>query len=201
MMQLLLATRNAHKTAEFAKILGPGFGVSDLTSLRDLPDTEETGSTFEENATLKAMAATTATDVLVVADDSGLEVDALGGAPGIYSARYSGPSATDHENVAKLLRDLHGIRAASPTVARFCCALVLARDGRKLAAFHGTIEGAIVDSPRGSDGFGYDPVFVPNGFSQTFAELGDEVKNRISHRAAAIAKLRSYLADERSRET
>jgi XTP/dITP diphosphohydrolase len=201
MVHLLIATRNAHKTAEFAKILGPDFAVSDLRPMSDFPETEETGSTFEENATLKAIAASLVSPQLVVADDSGLEVAALAGAPGIYSARYSGASATDQENVAKLLAELRRMRTNSTPAARFCCVLVLAHHGKKLGAFTGTVEGAIVGAPRGSDGFGYDPVFVPSGFDRTFAELGDELKNRISHRANAIAKLRSLLLVERCRES
>ena len=193
MHQLLIATRNAHKTAEFAAILGREFSVTDLRSLSDFPEVEETGATFAENAALKALAASRQTRGLVVADDSGLEVEALGGAPGIYSARYAGPDASDRDNIAKLLTELANTEAGAEPRARFVCALCLARDGELLAQYEGAVEGRITTSLRGSDGFGYDPVFVPGGYEQTFAELGADVKNCISHRARAISRLREYL--------
>ena len=190
---LLIATRNAHKTAEFGAILGREFSVTDLRSVGNIPEVEETGATFAENATLKALAASRRTGALVVADDSGLEVDALGGAPGIYSARYAGTHAGDRNNVAKLLTELATAGAGAEPPARFVCALVLARNGQMLAGFEGVVEGRITASPHGSDGFGYDPVFVPDGYDATFAQLGIAVKNRISHRARAISRLREYL--------
>ena len=193
MLQLLIATRNSHKTAEFAQILGRDFAVADLTSLASAEEVEETGETFEENATLKALAASQMTQRLVVADDSGLEVDALGGAPGVYSARYAGASATDEQNIAKLLLELRRVGADSGVSARFQCVLVLARDGAKKAAFAGSIEGKIISSPRGQHGFGYDPIFVPAGYNSTFGELGEAAKNSISHRADAIRQLKDYL--------
>ncbi len=193
-MNLLLATRNAHKTAEFAQILGGEFIVSDLRSLPDALEVEETGNTFEENAILKAVAASRRTKMLVVADDSGLEVEALGGAPGIRSARYAGEHATDAQNVTKLLTELRRARgSASDANARFCCALAIARSGVAIATIAGEVRGSIVSAPAGEAGFGYDPVFVPEGFQETFAELGAETKNRISHRARAVAELRRYL--------
>jgi XTP/dITP diphosphohydrolase len=192
MHQLLLATRNPHKTREFAGILGDGFEVRDLADAAELPAVEETGLTFEANALLKAVETSQYFGELVVADDSGLEVDALGGAPGIYSARYAGEHATDAANVAKLLAELsrHG---PGPHSARFRCSLALARRGEVLRTFQGVIEGTIVSEPRGSAGFGYDPVFQPHGFNQTFAELNPVEKNRISHRAQAIRLLRTEL--------
>lgn len=193
MHNLLLATRNAHKTAEFAEILGSEFAVTDLRSVADFPEVEETGATFAENAALKALAASRRTGGFVVADDSGLEVDALGGAPGIYSARYAGAHARDADNVEKLLSELAKLDAEAERQARFVCALALARDGELLAGFEGAVEGRITTSPQGSGGFGYDPVFVPDGYEQTFAQLGADVKNRISHRARAISRLREYL--------
>lgn len=192
-LQLLIATRNSHKTAEFANILGATFAVSDLTTLPDLRHVEETGATFEENATLKAVAASRVTPQLVVADDSGLEVVELGGAPGVYSARYAGPAATDEDNVAKLLSELRRVGAGSGARGRFCCALAVAREGRKLETFWGTVDGTIIAAPRGVHGFGYDPVFVPAGLEQTFADLGQTAKNAISHRANAIRQLRAWL--------
>ena len=191
-MDLFVATRNAHKTAEFAQILGPEFVVRDLRTIPEAVPVEETGSTFEENAIIKALAAAAIVPGVVVADDSGLEVDALHGAPGVYSARYAGSRAPDVENVIKLLRDLAAVESTKRT-ARFCCALAVARRGEVLATFIATSEGHISHALGGGSGFGYDPVFVPQGYSRTFAELGPDVKNRLSHRARAIAQLRAYL--------
>jgi XTP/dITP diphosphohydrolase len=194
-MDLLLATRNAHKTREFAEILGDEFHVSDLSSVGNVPKIKETGRTFAENAILKALAVVQDRQLLVVADDSGLEVDALGGAPGIYSARYAGDNATDKDNVAKLLSELR--RRNVPfheRSARFRCVIALARAGKLLGTFEGTAEGMIGDLARGVSGFGYDPIFRPAGFDKTFAELPAKTKNRISHRAKAIASLREHLA-------
>ncbi len=187
---LILATRNPHKTREFAAILGREFTVSDLSEFEGLPAIEEPGSTFEENARLKAVAVSAKVDGLVVADDSGLEVDALDGAPGVRSARYAGEQATDEENVAKLLQELRG---STKRAARFCCVIAAARSGELIASFRGSVEGTIATTPCGSGCFGYDPVFVPEGFTQTFARLGEAAKNRISHRAMATAQLRNYL--------
>ena len=192
MHRLVLATRNAHKTHEFAQILGAEFAVSDLASFRESARVDETGATFVENAILKAVAVSQQIAELVVADDSGLEVDALGGAPGIYSARYAGARASDAENVAKLLDELARCDADARG-ARFRCALALAREGKVLGIFEGVVEGTIVRTPRGSAGFGYDPVFQPAGLTQTFAELLPADKNRISHRARAIELLRAAL--------
>jgi len=205
-MDLLLATRNAHKTREFAAILGSEFTVSDLSDAGDVPAIEETGRTFAENAILKAKSVAQrrplkrAEDRLlhVVADDSGLEVDALDGAPGIFSARYAGDQATDQANVAKLLGELAQRNVPEKKrTARFRCVIALACDGELLGTFEGVAEGVIVDPARGAGGFGYDPVFVPNGFDQTFAELPVETKNRISHRAKAIALLGDALRADR----
>ena len=194
MHQLLLATRNSHKTREFAEILGDEFEVRDLADAAELPAVEETGLTFEENATLKAVETSKHFQGLVVGDDSGLAVDALQGAPGIHSARYAGARATDAENVAKILSELAGCGPmAELPAARFHCALVLAQGGKILEIFEGVIEGRIVSEPRGSAGFGYDPVFEPRGFSRTLAELSSAEKNRISHRARAIRALRIAL--------
>jgi len=194
MIHLTIATRNPHKAREFAAILGPRFAVSDLTYAANVPEVEETGTTFEENAILKAVAASRAVPGLVVADDSGLEVSALGGAPGVYSARYAGEHVGDLENVIKLLKELE----AAPAVpdkrkAQFCCAIALARDGKTLTVFHGALKGIITAAPRGVHGFGYDPIFAPRGYDLTFAELDPTVKNRISHRALVIARLREHL--------
>jgi XTP/dITP diphosphohydrolase len=190
---LLIATRNSQKTREFAEILGAGFVLSDLTNRTDLPAVEETGFTFEANAILKAVETSKHFQGLVVADDSGLEVDALKGAPGIYSARYAGENASETENVTKLLRELSGCDPAAAPSARFRCVLALAQQGRVWGTFEGVIEGTIVRVPRGSAGFGYDPIFQANGFDVTFGELSSAEKNRISHRAQAIRSLRAAL--------
>jgi XTP/dITP diphosphohydrolase len=193
MRQLLLATRNAHKTREFAEILGDEFAVCDLASEPEMPVIEETGATFAENAILKAVSISERIAGLVVADDSGLEVDALQGAPGVYSARYAGLAAKDGENVARLLLELQRHGAGRFPAARFRCVLALAREGKLVGTFEGSVEGAIVPEPRGNGGFGYDPVFQPIGFTPTFAELSAEEKNGISHRANAIRLLRAAL--------
>jgi XTP/dITP diphosphohydrolase len=196
MYRLTLATRNAHKTREFSEILGPGFLVTDLSRADEIPEIEETGRTFEANAILKAVAAAHCVPGLVISDDSGLEVAALQGAPGVRSARYAGEHSTDRENIAKLLSELRRIDpAALERGAGFHCVLALAEAGKLLRTFHGTVPGSIVPEPRGNGGFGYDPIFVPENHAETFAELGETVKNRISHRARAIAQLRSYFAD------
>jgi len=191
-VDLILATRNAHKTREFRELLGDQFNIVDLSSFAELQIPEETGSTFKQNAILKAVTVSGAVDKLVIADDSGLEVDALGGAPGIYSARYTGEGASDDANIKKLLREL---KKATNRSARFRCVIALARAGTILGAFEGIVKGNIVDPPRGNAGFGFDPVFQPTGFDQTFAELPSGLKNKISHRARAVASLREKLRE------
>ncbi len=186
---LLVSTRNAHKVGEIRAILGPAFAISDLSVLPDLPPVDETEDTFEGNAGLKAIAASMAFEGWVIADDSGLEVDALQGAPGVYSARYAGEDATDAMNNAKLLAALENV---SERTARFRCVIVLARAGRKLGAFSGAVEGRIVRAQSGGGGFGYDPLFVPDGFQESFGQLSPEIKNSLSHRARALAKLRDW---------
>jgi len=192
--QLLLATRNAHKTREFGEILGNEFRVNDLLEAENMPEIKETGRTFAENAIAKAVNVSRAVVDLVVGDDSGLEVDALDGAPGILSARYAGENATARDNIDKLLRALARTDPQrTRRLARFRCVLALARGGKLLGTFEGVIGGVIVDPPRGENGFGYDPVFAPDGFDKAFAELPAEVKNRISHRAQAIRALRAAV--------
>jgi XTP/dITP diphosphohydrolase len=199
MQPLLLATRNTNKTREFRELLGEDFDVHDLSLFDEVAIPKESGRTFEENAILKAVAASQDRRVqdrylLVVADDSGLEVDALGGAPGIFSARYAGETASDKENIDKLLSELARRNAPlDQRPARFHCVIALAHEGRLLGKFEGIVEGSIVDLPRGSRGFGYDPIFVPDGFDQTFAELPADTKNKISHRARAIRAFRAGL--------
>jgi len=194
-MQLIVATRNAHKTREIQRILGPAFTVSDLSAHPKIPDIRETGKSFEENAILKAVGASRHLPGLIVADDSGLEVDALGGAPGIFSARYANENATDKQNIDRLLGELARSRVdETKRSARFRCVIALARQGELLGTFDGIVEGTIVERARGSHGFGYDPIFVPRGFQKTFAELPAEVKNTVSHRAKAIRGLTTKLA-------
>jgi XTP/dITP diphosphohydrolase len=195
-MDLLLATHNAHKTREIQRILGANFAVRDLSKHPEISKPLENGKTFEENAIFKAIATSRKLPSLVIADDSGLKVDVLDGAPGIYSARYAGNSASDIENVDKLLAELRARNVASEKrSARFRCVIALAQNGNVLGLFEGVVEGNIVDPPRGSGGFGYDSVFQPTGFKQTFAEMPPELKNKISHRAQAIAALREGLRD------
>ena len=189
-----MATRNPHKTRELQQILGSDFTVTDLRGHSEISEIAETGTSFEENAKLKALAVSRKLPGLVIADDSGLEVDALGGAPGLYSARYAGTNATNKERIDKLLEELARVDATKEQRgARFRCVLALARNGEVLGIFEGIIEGQIADRPRGSHGFGYDPIFVPNGFQQTFGQLGSTEKNRLSHRARALEKLRAFL--------
>lgn len=189
-----MATRNPHKTRELQQILGSDFTVADLRGHSEISEIVETGTSFEENAKLKAVAVSRKLPGLVIADDSGLEVDALGGAPGLYSARYAGTNATNKERIDKLLEELARVDATKEQRgARFRCVLALAHNGEVLGIFEGIVEGQIVDRPRGSHGFGYDPIFVPNGFQQTFGQLGSTEKNRLSHRARALEKLRAFL--------
>jgi len=193
-IELVVATRNRHKTREIQPILGPEFSVRDLGAHPEVSEIRESGTSFEENAKLKALAASRQLPALVIADDSGLEVDALGGAPGIYSARYAGANATDRDKIDKLLRELERVRATDDRRhARFRCVVALARNGDLLGMFEGTVQGRITDTARGDSGFGYDPIFVPDGFEQTFGELSEEVKNTISHRAKAIRALANRL--------
>ena len=193
-IDLLVATRNAHKTEEIQRILGPQFNVTDLAAHPEIPHIAESGTTFQENAILKAVAVSKRMPGFVIADDSGLEVEALGGAPGVHSARYAGMNATDQEKTDKLLEELTRVGATkNARRARFRCVLALACKGNVLGAFEGIIKGQIADRPRGSHGFGYDPIFMPEGFQQTFGELAPAEKNQLSHRARALERLRTFL--------
>lgn len=190
MIHLQLATRNAHKTREFRELLGPEFVLADLTGHSEIEEIAETGASFVENATIKALAVSRHLPGLVLADDSGLEVDSLGGAPGIFSARYAGLQASDAGNRAKLLAAMASMKARG---ARFCCVLALAEENRLIATVSGFVEGEIIEQERGDAGFGYDSLFRPNDSDKTFAELPPAEKNRLSHRAAATAQLRRFL--------
>lgn len=186
---LVLATRNAHKTGEIARMLDGLYEVRDLSAYPGAPEVEETGSTFIDNATLKAVSASRVIPGLVLADDSGLCVDALGGEPGVRSARYAGESADSAANNAKLVAELARCGGRAPFAARFVCAMVLARQGEVIGTFEGSVEGTMLTELRGSEGFGYDPLFVPEGYTRTFAELPGDVKNGMSHRGRAIARV------------
>ena len=191
MQKLLVATGNSHKTDEIRAILGAGYVVSDLKAHPELPEVEETGTTFLENATLKAVEISKQVDGLILSDDSGLEVDALGGEPGVYSSRYAGEAGNDAANNKKLLHELQG---EDSRTARFRCVMVLAQDGEVLTSFDGAVEGRMLSELHGEGGFGYDPLFVPDGYDQTFSQLSEGIKNQLSHRAVAMQKVVAWLA-------
>jgi XTP/dITP diphosphohydrolase len=192
MPTLYLATRNAHKTQEIQEILGIEWRVAPSSELDPHLDWDENGTTFRANALIKAKALRTRTPSPVLADDSGLEVDVLEAAPGVYSARYAGPGANDRDNLYKLLRVLNGVPEVQRR-ARFVCVLCYL-DAEGIAHyFEGRCEGRIISAPRGSEGFGYDPIFVPDGYDQTFAELGAKEKNSISHRNQAMLSFQEFL--------
>jgi len=192
--ELVLATRNRHKGEELVALLdGLGIAVRTLAEFPDAPDVVEDGETCEANAVKKATAIADATGLPAIADDTGLEVDALGGRPGVYAARYAGEHVTYEDNWRKLLGELAGIPLARRT-ARFLtvAALALPSDGVQTA--QGTLEGIITEEPMGTGGFGYDPVFRVPELGKTLAELSAEEKNRISHRAKAFARIRNILS-------
>ena len=189
MKLLLVATKNPGKVREFAEALAvEGFEVCGMERLEDATEVEETGATFEANARLKAEGYSARTDLPVVADDSGLEVDALDSAPGVQSARYGGPELDDAGRCALLLRELEDVPDARRT-ARFRCVLALARHGKTIATFDGVIEGRINHEPAGDNGFGYDPLFFHPPSGCTTAQLSTEAKRKVSHRGQAIAAL------------
>lgn len=194
-MRLVLASRNAHKLVELRVLCGLGaeFLVSALET-PGAPDPDENGATFAENALIKARALRDFSGEWALADDSGLCVDALGGAPGVMSARYSGRHGADGENNAKLLADLAALGPSAPRTCHFSCALALVSpEGREFVAL-GQCPGRLLHEGRGTDGFGYDPLFLPDGRDRTFAELPREEKCRFSHRAVAAAAMRPVLA-------
>jgi len=194
-MRLVFATSNAHKTEEVSAILGDAWQVEDLRAHPGVVLDEETGDTFEANAIIKAVSGSrTLPSQLVLADDSGLEVDALGGAPGVRSARYAGENATAADNRAKLKAELARKSMYTRFAARFHCCMVLVRDGEVLHITHGTVEGRLITQEQGEGGFGYDPLFIPDGFSDTFGVLPAETKNQLSHRARALAAMKEKLA-------
>lgn len=191
--RILIATRNPGKVREFAQALEPqGFQVFGMDALSDTGEIEETGETFAANARLKAEGYSSRTDMLVLADDSGIEVDALDGAPGVQSARYGGPALDDDGRSRLLLRELEGVPDERRT-ARFRCVLAVARDGKTLATFDGVIEGRISHAPEGENGFGYDPLFFHPPSGCTTAQLTPVEKQKVSHRGQAIAALLGAL--------
>lgn len=201
-MNVIIATRNAHKAHEIQAIVGNGFKVLTLKDIGHHAEIIEDGDTFEENAKIKvqdlakfiqANEENSAQETMLLADDSGLEVDFLKGEPGVRSARYAGEASNDSKNTQKLLKNLEGI-PATKRIARFRCVLAAARwPFEKIEIFDGACEGKIGFKPKGDQGFGYDPVFFPEGFCRTFAELTSEEKNEISHRAKAMAKFKAWL--------
>jgi len=186
-MKFVIATRNAHKLEEIRAIFNTnGLEVCSALDFPEIPDTLEDRDTLEGNAIKKAQELCDATGLMSLADDSGLEVEALNGAPGIYSARYAGEPCSYSDNNAKLLRELDG---KDNRRARFRTVIALVRPGEEPRTVEGKCEGVIIDELRGEHGFGYDPLFVPDGCTETFAELSSEVKNKISHRALALVQV------------
>ena len=187
---ILIATKNEGKTKEFRQFFAQlGYKVENLNAYPDLPDVAETGLTFEENARLKAETIAELTGKMVLADDSGLKVDVLGGMPGVWSARFSGPDATDASNNAKLLHELAVVFELKDRSAQFHCTLVMAAPGAQSLVVEADWEGYIATAPQGENGFGYDPLFLVGDSGKTSAELSLEEKNKISHRAKALEKL------------
>ncbi|HLR65079.1 MAG TPA: XTP/dITP diphosphatase [Pseudogracilibacillus sp.] len=196
MRELIIATHNKGKVKEFKQLLNDL--PIQIYSLHDFPEVdeiEETGSTFHENAQLKAETIARQFQKSVLADDSGLVVDALNGAPGVYSARYAGEHATDDDNIAKLLQSLQQTADADRT-AHFICVLAFAQPEKETSFHEGKCFGRIIKETKGEQGFGYDPVFVPRDYDKTFAELSSDVKNKLSHRSQALKAFKAYLKEE-----
>ncbi|MGG3720943.1 XTP/dITP diphosphatase [Bacillus subtilis] len=193
MKEAIIATHNPGKVKEFKEILEPrGYDVKSLAEIGFTEEIEETGHTFEENAILKAEAVAKAVNKMVIADDSGLSIDNLGGRPGVYSARYAGEQKDDQANIEIVLSELKGIEKEQRT-ARFRCALAVSIPGEETKTVEGHVEGYIAEEPRGEYGFGYDPIFIVKDKDKTMAELTSDEKNKISHRADALKKLSKLL--------
>lgn len=191
MKKIVFATNNKNKLAEVRAILGDSYEVLSLEDIGCNEDIPETGTTLKENAWQKASYIYNRYKMECFADDTGLEVEALNGEPGVYSARYAGGEGHDSEaNMAKLLKNLEGIDNRK---ARFCTVICLITNDHPVVYLEGIVNGEIIKQRRGGTGFGYDPIFEPEGYNKTFAELGSEVKNKISHRARAVAKLAEHL--------
>ncbi|SHF54059.1 non-canonical purine NTP diphosphatase [Dysgonomonas macrotermitis] len=187
--KLIFSTNNEHKLEEVRGILEPYYQILSLKDIGDDTDIPETGDTLEDNAMIKADYLWNTYHLNCFADDTGLEVEALDNAPGVYSARYAGEQKNSADNVDKLLKELEGKENRK---ARFRTVIALILDGKRYI-FEGKIEGAIIESPRGTSGFGYDPIFMPDGYDKTFAELTLADKNEISHRARAVQQLALFL--------
>ena len=190
---LCIATRNTNKAQEMAPVLAPFWEVkcsADYPEMEGLDEIAETGDTFLANATLKAVATSQILSDYALADDSGLECDALDGAPGVFSARYGGIPSSAEKNMQKLLQELERVGARTPQQrsGRFRCVLVLAKEGEVRASFDGVCSGMIALAPKGTNGFGYDPLFVPEGYARTFGQLTEKTKMNLSHRAQALKK-------------
>ena len=200
MRKLLIATSNPGKLRDFAgAALRHGVEIAGIPGFASLPAVVEDGLTFEANARKKAETYSRhVPGEIVVADDSGLEIDALKGAPGVHSARFAGPEATDQDNNALLLERLRGVENRT---ARFVCVIALARDGKLVRTFRGAVEGRIIDSARGSGGFGYDPLFFYEPFGCTFGEANLDQKMRVSHRAQALAAMFAFLDSAESQSS
>lgn len=193
MKTVIIATKNKGKAKEFESLFAAkGYEVKTLLDVQGSPDVEETGTTFEENAILKAEAISKLYDQVVIADDSGLIVDALDGRPGVYSARYAGEDKSDEANTSKVLRELEGVPTEKRT-ARFYCALAVASPNQDTVTVSGAMEGLITEQLVGENGFGYDPIFFVQEVAKTTAELSKEEKNKISHRAHALKALEGKL--------
>lgn len=194
MKEVLIATNNAGKGKDFEALFTPlGIQVLTLNDIEEEINVEETGETFEENAILKAETVANLLGKIVIADDSGLEIDALNGAPGVYSARYAGNGSTDDENIDKALKALQGVPTEKRT-ARFRCVLAIAGPGIKTEVFSGDCEGIITEERQGTNGFGYDPIFYVAEKGRTMAMLTPGEKSSVSHRGAALAKLQTKLS-------
>ena len=193
-MTIVLATKNRKKVEEMQRMFA-GYNIRFITlsSFPDCPDVVEDGRTFRANALKKAIAVSKFTGYHAVADDSGLEVSALGGSPGVFSARYAGEGAKDSDNLKKLLRELRPFRDNRDREARFVCCIAFATPEGKCKTFAGYVKGTIGKKQKGFNGFGYDPVFCPEGHDRTFAEMTDKEKDRLSHRGQAMKKFYRYL--------
>jgi len=196
MLDILMATSNQHKIQELQNMLGDlaeRVKIKSPLEYPEFPVLKEDGLSFEENSTMKAVQASAYADTCAVADDSGLEVEALNGAPGIYSARYAGENASDADRINKLLNELKDTKNRK---ARFVCVITIAYRGNKVKSFRGEVNGRIALQPSGNNGFGYDPVFIPDGYDSSFAELGSEIKGKISHRANAMKQAVDFIRAE-----
>jgi len=196
MREIIIATHNKGKVKEFKQLLSDlPITIYSLHDFPDIPEVEETGTTFHENAQLKAETIANKLGKPVMADDSGLVIQALDGAPGVYSARYAGEKADDQENIEKVLEQLAKAQNKERT-AYFICVLALAIPNKETIFHEGKCYGEITEKPIGENGFGYDPIFVPNGYEHTFAEIDASIKNKLSHRYHALLAMRQYLLDQ-----